>query len=65
MGIKDENLMQLEAVAAALDDLLGEVTFVGGATTILLVDEAFPNQKPYPPKCMHIGDPQVSAKRSC
>ena len=40
MGIKDENLMQLEAVAAALDDLLEKVTFVGGGTTILLVDEA-------------------------
>lgn len=40
MVIKDENLMQLEAVAAALDDLLEKVTFVGGGTTILLVDEA-------------------------
>ena len=40
MANKDENLMQLEAVAAALGDLLSQVTFVGGGTTILLVDEA-------------------------
>lgn len=37
---KDVNLMQLEAVAQALDDLLPYVTFVGGSTTVLLVDEA-------------------------
>lgn len=32
--------MQLEAVASALGDLLPHVTFVGGCTTVLLVDEA-------------------------
>lgn len=37
---KDNNLTQLEAVAAALGDLLPHVTFVGGSTTLLLVDEA-------------------------
>ncbi len=36
----DINLIQLEAVAGALDDLLPQVTFVGGCTTVLLVDEA-------------------------
>lgn len=36
----DINLMQLEAVAAALGDLLPQVTFVGGSTTMLLVDKA-------------------------
>lgn len=40
MAIKDENLIQLEAVASALGDLLPKVTFVGGGATILLVDEA-------------------------
>lgn len=40
MDGKDINLMQLEAVASALGDLLPQVTFVGGSTTILLVDEA-------------------------
>lgn len=35
---KDINLMQLEAVASALGDLLPHVTFVGGSTTVLLVD---------------------------
>lgn len=40
MANKDENLMQLEAVASALGNLLSKVTFVGGGTTILLVDEA-------------------------
>lgn len=40
MAIQDENLMQLEAMAAALGNLLDKVTFVGGGTTILLVDEA-------------------------
>ena len=40
MKNKDINLMQLEAVAAALGDLLSHVTFVGGSTTVLLVDEA-------------------------
>jgi hypothetical protein len=34
------NLLQLEKVASALDHLLPEVTFVGGCTTALLVDEA-------------------------
>ena len=32
--------MQLEAVASALGELLPQVTFVGGSTTALLVDEA-------------------------
>lgn len=40
MNSKDINLMQLEAVASALGDLLPQVTFVGGSTTVLLVDEA-------------------------
>lgn len=40
MASKDINLMQLEAVATALEDLLPQVTFVGGSTTVLLVDEA-------------------------
>ncbi len=40
MKNKDFNLMQLEAVALALGDLLPHVTFVGGSTTVLLVDEA-------------------------
>jgi hypothetical protein len=40
MESKDINMMQLEAVAAALGDLLPHVTFVGGSTTVLLVDEA-------------------------
>lgn len=36
----DINLMQLEATASALGDLLPHVTFVGGSTTALLVDES-------------------------
>lgn len=40
MNNKYSNLMQLETVASALDDLLPHVTFVGGSTTVLLVDEA-------------------------
>lgn len=40
MENKEINLMQLEAVVAALGDLLPHVTFVGGCTTVLLVDEA-------------------------
>ncbi len=32
--------MQLEAIASALGDLLPRVVFVGGSTTVLLVDEA-------------------------
>jgi len=40
MNNKDINLMQLEVVASALGDLLSHVTFVGGSTTVLLVDEA-------------------------
>jgi len=36
----DINLMQLEAVASALGELLPQVTFVGGCTTVLLVDES-------------------------
>ena len=34
------NLLQLEKVALALGKLLPRVTFVGGCTTVLLVDEA-------------------------
>ena len=37
MKTQDINLMQLEAVASALGDLLPQVTFVGGSTTVLLV----------------------------
>ena len=40
MKNKDINILQLEAVAAALGELLPQVTFVGGSTTVLLVDEA-------------------------
>lgn len=40
MNAKDINVMQLEAVASALADLLPQVTFVGGSTTVLLVDSA-------------------------
>ena len=40
MKAKDTNLMQLEVVAVALGELLPQVTFVGGSTTVLLVDEA-------------------------
>lgn len=40
MKNKDINLLQLEAVASALGNLLPYVTFVGGCTTVLLVDEA-------------------------
>jgi len=36
----DINLAQLEAIASALGDLLPHVTFVGGSTTVLLVDES-------------------------
>ena len=40
MANNNENLIQLESVAASLGDLLPDVTFVGGSTTILLVDKA-------------------------
>jgi len=40
MKNKDVNLLQLEIVASALDHLLPEVTFVGGSTTVFLVDDA-------------------------
>ena len=40
MNNKDINLMRLETVASSLGGLLPEVTFVGGSTTILLVDES-------------------------
>jgi len=40
MKNKNLNLLQLETVANALGDLLSHVTFVGGSTTLLLVDEA-------------------------
>jgi hypothetical protein len=36
----NNNLVHLELVADALKDVLDEVTFVGGCTTILLVDAA-------------------------
>jgi hypothetical protein len=39
MGNVDTNLQQLEIIATALADLLPQVTFVGGCTTALLVDE--------------------------
>ncbi len=39
MKNKAINLMQLEGVALAIGDLLPHVTFVGGSTTVLLVDE--------------------------
>jgi len=34
------NLMQLEEIAAALGNLLSEVIFVGGSTTLLFVDKS-------------------------
>lgn len=40
MKNKPVNLIQLEAMAEALGDLLGQMTFVGGCTTVLLVDRA-------------------------
>lgn len=40
MKNKDLNMMQLEEVASALSPLLPDVTFVGGSTTVLLVEEA-------------------------
>ena len=40
MKNKDINLVQLEAVASALGDFIPHVTFVGGCTTVLLVDES-------------------------
>lgn len=40
MKSKEFNLTQLDAVALALGDLLPNVTFVGGSTTVLLVDES-------------------------
>lgn len=40
MNGKDINLIQLDLVASALGNLLSHVTFVGGSTTVLLVDEA-------------------------
>ena len=40
MKNKELNLMQLEEVASALGVLLPDVTFVGGSTTVLLVEEA-------------------------
>lgn len=41
MGVQDRefNLKQLKAVATAFGDLLDKITFVGGATTALLVPE--------------------------
>ena len=38
MSAYDINIAQLKSIALALDDLLIEVTFVGGCTTALLVD---------------------------
>ena len=55
MNSKDINLMQLEAVALALGELLPQVTFVGGSTTVLLVDDAA-NCVPgriFLPKCLN------------
>lgn len=40
MKNKDVNLAQLEVVASALGELLPYVTFVGGSTTVLLVEES-------------------------
>jgi hypothetical protein len=40
MKSKEANLFQLITVAKALGDLLPHVTFVGGCTTLLLVDES-------------------------
>lgn len=40
MQNKPVNLIQLETMAEALGDLLGQMTFVGGCTTVLLVDSA-------------------------
>ncbi|MEW8090667.1 MAG: hypothetical protein AB2784_13675, partial [Candidatus Thiodiazotropha endolucinida] len=40
MKSKEANLFQLITVAQALGDLLPHVTFVGGSTTLLLVDES-------------------------
>ena len=40
MNAEDINVLQLEAVASALAGLLRQVTFVGGSTTVLLVDAA-------------------------
>ena len=40
MENRDVNFMQLEVMAKARADLLPQVTFVGGCTTILLVDES-------------------------
>ncbi|CCU72627.1 hypothetical protein [Thalassolituus oleivorans] len=40
MSAYDINIAQLKNIALALDDLLSEVTFVGGCTTALLVDES-------------------------
>jgi len=40
MSRNQHNLIHLELVSEALGELLHEVTFVGGCTTVLLVDEA-------------------------
>lgn len=40
MRNKEVNIMQLEAIASSLGELLPSVTFVGGSTTVLFVDEA-------------------------
>lgn len=40
MNNKDINVAQLEAVASALGQLLTHVTFVGGSTTVLFVDDS-------------------------
>lgn len=37
MSAYDINIAQLKSIALALDDLLIEVTFVGGCTTALFV----------------------------
>ncbi|MBL4890303.1 MAG: hypothetical protein JKX91_00445 [Rhizobiaceae bacterium] len=40
VGSYDYNITLLEIIASALKTVVGDVTFIGGCTTILLVDEA-------------------------
>jgi predicted nucleotidyltransferase len=39
MKTRDKNIANIEAVARGLGDLLGDITFVGGAATTLYVDD--------------------------
>jgi len=39
MKTRDKNIANIEAVARGLGELLGDVTFVGGAATTLYVDD--------------------------